>query len=239
VFVHNPVVKQLLFTGFFGVMACVAFAQNKQLKNQPKYDSKTLHFGFYLGLNYMDFRVEQVPEFSGIPGYYGYKTIVAPGYTIGIVSDLRLHDRVNLRFLPAFAATERQIDFDAVNPITQVRQITTRVVESSFVELPFELKFKSDRIDNYRIYVLTAAKYALDLASKEKVEDDLLFKLRRNDFAYEFGVGIDIYFEYFKFSPQLRASFGVPNIGVADGTFFMSGIDKVRTRAITINFTFE
>lgn len=220
-------------------MANMAVAQGRQLKNQPKYDSKVLHFGFYLGLNYMDFRLDPVPEFATIPGYFGYQTIVSPGYTIGIVSDLRLHDRLNFRFLPAFATTERRIEFDAVNPITRVRQITLRTIESSFVELPFELKFKSDRIDNYRVYVLTGVKYALDLASKEKVEDDLLFKLRRNDFTYEFGVGVDIYFEYFKFSPQLRASFGIPNIGVEDRTFFMSGIDQVRTRAITINFTFE
>lgn len=215
------------------------FAQNGQLKNQPKYDSKTLHFGFYLGLNFMDFKVDPVPDFSNISGYYSFQTIVNPGYTIGIVSDLRLHDRLNLRFLPAFATTERNIEFDAVNPITGVRQLTLRTVESSFVEFPFELKFKSDRIDNYRVYVLAGIKYALDLASKEKVEDDLLFKIRRNDLAYELGVGVDIYFEYFKFSPQLRASFGIPNIGVEDGTFFMSGINRVQTRAISINFTFE
>jgi hypothetical protein len=231
-------IRKLFTFGFFVLLGFQAYAQ-QQLKNQPKYDAKTLHFGFYLGLNFMDFRIDPVPNFATIPGYYGYKTIVTPGYTIGIVSDLRLHDRVNLRFLPAFATTERQIEFDAFNPITNQRELIIRDVESSFVELPFEVKFKSDRIDNYRIYILGGVKYALDLASKRKVDDDLLFKLMNHDFSYEFGVGIDIYFEYFKFSPQLRASFGVPNIGVEDGTFFMEGISRVRTRAISIHFTFE
>ncbi|MCH8554138.1 MAG: PorT family protein [Schleiferiaceae bacterium] len=231
--------RNYLFIAFFSTLSLAVFGQRNSLQNQPKYDAKTLHFGFYLGLNYMDFRIDPVRNFSSIPGYYGYKSIVTPGYTIGIVSDLRLADRLNLRFLPAFATTERRIEFDAVNPLNNTREIVLRDVESSFVEFPFELKFKSDRIGNYRVYVLGGVKYALDLASKKNVEDDLLFKLQNHDFAYEFGIGVDIYFEYFKFSPQLRGSFGVPNIGVEDGTLFMSGIQSVRTRAITICFTFE
>ena len=72
-----------------------------------------------------------------------------------------------------------------------------REVESAYIEMPFELKFRGDRVNNHRWYLLTGIKYSLDLASKQDVEDDEFFKLMRNDLGYELGIGIDIYFEYF------------------------------------------
>ena len=87
--------------------------------------------------------------------------------------------------------------------------------------------------------MLGGIQYNLDLASKEKVEDDTIFKIARNNVAWEAGVGIDIYFEYFKFSPQLKAQFGVNNILVQDGTLPVTGIDVLLSRSILINFTFE
>ncbi|MEK9830330.1 MAG: hypothetical protein VW420_05835, partial [Schleiferiaceae bacterium] len=79
----------------------------------------------------------------------------------------------------------------------------------------------------------------LDLASKAKVVDDRIFKLQGGDFGLEAGVGIDIYFEYFKLSPQLRATFGQGNLRVDDGTSFANALPVVRTRTLSWIFTFE
>ena len=114
-----------------------------------------------------------------------------------------------------------------------------RDIQSSYVENPFELKFKSDRIDNYRWYLLGGVKHSLDLASKKNVEDDNIFKIENNDFAVEFGLGLDFYFEFFKFSPQIKTSFGMRNLFVEDGTYPVEGIDALYSRSILINFTFE
>jgi len=107
------------------------------------------------------------------------------------------------------------------------------------MEAPFEVKFRGDRIDNYRWYLLGGFKYTFDLASKEDVEDDEFFKIAKADYGYELGIGIDFYFEYFKFSPQLRATFGLKDLLVEDGTVMVTGIRSIRTRAIMINLTFE
>lgn len=114
-----------------------------------------------------------------------------------------------------------------------------RKIGSSFIEMPLRLKWKSERINNYRLYVLSGLKYDLDLASKENVKDNRIFKLTHNDISYEFGFGVDIYFEYFKFSPQIIGTWGFHNLMVRDGTFLVDGIDRLETRAILINFTFE
>jgi len=166
-------------------------------------------------------------------------TDVSPGYSIGIVSNLRLNNYFDLRFIPTFSATVRRLYVEMDNPLNGEYGIFEYEIESSFIQFPFELKFKSERINNHRWYVLGGIQYNLDLASKEKVEDDTIFKIARNNVAWEAGVGIDIYFEYFKFSPQLKAQFGINNILVEDGTLPVSAIDVLLSRSILINFTFE
>lgn len=226
-----------LITALSLLVSLSAFGQ-RRLQNQPKYDSRTLHFGFCLGLNWSDFKVE-TKDLSTVPGYLSVRTGVHPGYNIGIISDLRLHENLSLRFIPSFATTQRDLYFTFRDTTTGEVEEQLREVESSYIELPFLLKFRSDRINNYRWYVMGGVKYNLDLASKENVDDDRIFKIKSKDFMYEVGIGLDFYFEYFKFSPQIKASFGMANLLVQDGTFPVAGLEALRTRCILINFTFE
>ncbi len=181
----------------------IATAQRSKLRNQPKYDNRPLHFGFCLGLNFYDFQIQPVADLSTIPGYYGMWSEASPGYSIGIVSNLRLSEHWDFRFIPTFTSTVRRIYFDIDDPFSGERGITEREVESSFIQFPFILKLKSDRINNHRWYVLSGIQYNIDLASDENVEDDTIFKIKRNNVAWEAGVGIDIYFEYFKSSTKM------------------------------------
>ena len=205
----------------------------------PRYDEKTWHFGFSVGLNYMDFKIDPIRNLSGLTNFKNVRSITEPGYTIAIISNLRLAKYADLRFNPGFATTNRKLEFDLIDPNSEERITEDRTIESAFIEFPLELKFKSQRIDNYRLYVLGGVKYSLDLSSDEESEDDRVFKIMQNDYAYELGAGIDIYFEFFKFSPQIKATFGMTNLRVEDGTQLVTGIEALQTRAILINFTFE
>ncbi len=236
--------KQLryIFTLFIFLAGFVVQAQilGGRLKNQPKYDRQRIHFGFNIGINYWDFNLRPIANLATLNGYYSMTSEVSPGYNIGIISNLRLTDHLDLRLIIGFASTERTLYFDIDNPLNNgKRETIERKIQSSFGEIPLELKFKSDRIDNYRVYLLTGVKYNLDLASKEDAIDDRIFKLQNQDFAYELGFGLDFYFEYFKFSPQIKASFGQANLLVEDGTFLIEGFNGLQSRAILINFTFE
>ena len=214
-------------------------AQSKKLMNQPKYDTRGIHFGFCLGLNFYDFQIRPVADLTTIDGLYGMWTETSPGYSIGIISNLRLNNYMDLRFIPTFSATVRRLYVDMDDPFTGDRGIEEYEIESSFVQMPFEFKLKSERINNHRWYVLGGVNFNIDLASKEKVEDDTIFKIKRNSADLTAGVGVDIYFEYFKFSPQIKGSFGMTNILVEDGTLPVQGIDQLLSRCILINFTFE
>ncbi len=230
--------KTLLLIAILGGISMGAFAQ-KLPRNLPRYDRKPVHFGFSLGLNYYDFRIQEIEDLAGLEDYYSVRSTVSPGYTIRIVSNLRLGDFWDLRFCPGFAATERTLTFDVIEPLSDERMEVERKIESSFIEMPVLLKWKSERIKNYRLYVMGGLKYNLDLASKENVDDDRFFKIKKNSYGYEVGFGVDIYFDYFKFSPQIVGSFGLGNLLVDDGTFYIQGIETLQTRAILLNLTFE
>lgn len=208
-------------------------------KNNPKYDTRKIHFGFSVGLNYVDFKVQPIEDLAALPGYYSIRSETTPGYTFAIISNLRLGHHVDFRFLPAYSTTIRKLYFDVIEPLSEERQTIEREIESSYIEFPFRLKWKSERVNNYRLYTVGGVKYNLDLASNEDVIDDRIFKIKSNDLMYEVGFGFDVYFDYFKFSPQIIASFGVNNLLVNDDTFYIQGIEDIRTRAILINFTFE
>jgi hypothetical protein len=221
-------------------LSLAATAQRKALKNNPKYDRKPLHFGFSIGINYYDFKLQNIADLSAdLPGYYNVRSSTAPGYSIHIISNLRLSDHWDFRFNPGFTSTVRSLEFDVVNRFTERRETVSRDIESSFLEFPFHFKFKSDRVGNYRLHLIGGPKYAIDLASDENVVDDRVFKIKSNNISYEIGFGTDIYFEYFKFSPQIIANFGINNIRVEDDTFLAAGLESIQTRAILINFTFE
>ncbi len=223
-------------TTLFLTVPEILFAQGQSL-NLPRYDQKPIHFGFILGTSQMDFTYR--PGSTWPSTVYGVKTGPQLGYTVGIVSNLRLNENMDLRVVPTYSAGERKLFFDAIDPSDGLRKIIERRMESSLVIFPLELKWKTDRIDNHRWYVLGSLYGQWDLASKAKVADNRIFKLQAAEFGYEVAIGMDLYFEYFKLSPQLRATFGQGNLNVEDGTAYAQSLPVIQTRTMAWIFTFE
>ena len=53
------------------------------------------------------------------------------------------------------------------------------------------------------------------------------------------GAGCDFYFEYFKFAPQIKYSYGLTNLIVQDGTVFTSPLEGFYSRGLQFSITFE
>lgn len=208
-----------------------------QTPNLPRFDQKPLHFGFFLGISELDFAVQHAPTWP--TGIYHVVPQSSPGYLVGIISDVRLSPFLNLRINPTYVAGERTLLIDGIDRATGVRDWYTRRVESSLVRLPLELKWKSARIGNHRWYVLGALHTTYDLGSKAKVVDDRLFKLQPVDYGFDLALGTDLYFEFFKLSPQLRWSFGLGNLRVNDDTKLSESLPVVHHRSRDYVFTFE
>ncbi len=233
--------KRFLFpTVLFLFLFFSSSAQREGVLNQPKFDFKTVHFGFTLGLNVSDFNVNLVPDFKYHDSIY---TVVPEGITglnLGIISNLRLGNYFDLRFIPQLSFSQRNLNY-TISYLDTVRKPVVKTIESNYLEFPVDLKFKSRRIRNYRIYVLVGWKYAIDMISQASVEakDKDIVKLKRYDYGYEIGLGFDFYMPYFKFSPEIKMYHGLNNLVVQDGKPFARAIDALFSKTFVLTFNFE
>ena len=114
-------------------------------------------------------------------------------------------------------------------------------IESTLIDFPLCIKYKSARYNNFRTYVLAGVKYSLDIASQDKIDDkgQEIVKLKKNDLMGEIGFGIDYYLEYFKFSPEIKLSYGILNLLSENETVYTQSINHLSTNSWMISFTFE
>jgi hypothetical protein len=227
-------------TIFLILLAFSCFAQQKNRPvNLPKDDNRTLHFGFTLGLNTMDFRIHPADNFMTMDSIYGIDNARTMGFNISIVSDLRLGEYLNLRFLPGLSFGQRDITY-TYKPSSRPLAKTMKL-ESTFIDFPLVVKYRAKRIGNYRPYVIAGGNFALDLASQKDVKEEDKPKIRLNPFDvyYEFGFGIDYYLTFFKFSTEIKFAIGLLDILRHDGSPYTNAIDRMNSNVLSLCFHFE
>lgn len=203
--------------------------------NLENWQKKRLYFGFYLGFNSYDFKID-------------YKTVgpdinvkKSTGFNVGLVSDLRLQEYINLRFEPGLYYTKRDLFY----PNFTTKNDALREVNSTYIHFPFLLKFSSLRTGNVRPYLLGGLSATLNLSSNAKSKDDnseQRFRVKPWTTNYELGFGIDLFSEYFIFSPSIRGVFGLKDELIRDNdpnSPWTGNIESLKSRAIFINFTFH
>lgn len=224
----------ILFT-FFCSLASNAQFGSSPLINLENFDKQRVHWGYFLGFNSYDFKIE-------------YKTVgpdilaeSTTGFNVGLVGDLRLQEYVDLRFEPGLYYTQRNLMYPGfTNEFDALRE-----VRSTYIHFPLLLKFSSLRLGNIRPYLQGGVSTTLNLSSNNKSRDDNeqnRFRVKQWTTNYEVGFGIDLYFEYFKFSPSIRGVFGMGDELIRDNdpnSPWTSNIQSLKTRAVLINFTFH
>ena len=214
--------------------------KHPKLQNLPRYDNKKIHFGFTMGLNTMDFRIKPIENISDLDSLYVLEAQNQKGFNLGIVSNLRLGKAFDLRFLPRLVFSERIIEYSFIDRDRKI-YTETKPIESTFIDFPLLVKYKSERYNNFRTYVLSGLKYGMDIASQKDIDDDgeKLVKLKKNDLGVEIGFGMDFYLEYFKFSSQIKLTYGILNLLSEDETVYTKSVNRLTTNSWMLSFTFE
>lgn len=243
------------------------YAQVNRVPNLKFYDDDRLHFGFILAANQMNFIIRnkenihdiyykgiQIPErdmrLSNIDSaiVYGIRSSPNLGFTVGIVGDHRLGEFFNFRFIPSLSFGSRELIYDTRAFIkgtnnrdsTVVRNLTQKI-NSTYVEFPFLLKYKSRRVHNFRAYVIGGVKYSFDLASQAKKTEINNYepKLFQSDSYYILGAGSDIYMNWFKFGIELSMSYGMRDMLLRENNLYTNSIESLRSKIFMLTFTFE
>jgi len=236
---HNLIKYLIIFLSVFSLLNASG-QKYKKPQNLPRYDYKKLHFGFTLGINELNFNLEKNSNTLNNDSLLTLYSRSQKGFNLGIVSNLRIGKYTDIRFIPTLVFGERQLSYGLQNiSLTKSEQI--KRIESTLIDFPIYLKYKSARYNNFRTYLLTGIKYSLDIASQDEIDDEgqEIVKLKKNDLMGEVGFGIDFYLEYFKFSPQIKLSYGVLNLIKKDNSFYTQTINKLTTNGWMLSFTFE
>ncbi|MER3463244.1 MAG: porin [Chitinophagaceae bacterium] len=231
----RPVV---FFLSFFIVVH--AKAQYREL-NQEDHDAKSYYFGITLGTNLSKFNAEMHPYFLEQDTIYTAEPLNSGGFQLGLLATIRLNNRFEFRFNPLLMFTERNLQYRLKykDPIDGFD--VTKKVESVIVSFPFQVKFNSDRIGNFRVYMLGGVKADIDLASNATARkaDDMV-KIGRYDFGVETGVGFNFYYPSFILSPEIKISNGFNNLHARDANLKYSNVfDRMQSRMIVFSIHLE
>ena len=232
---------RILITAVLLIISLNLSGQKQKPKNYSWYDDKTLHFGFSVGFNTMDFNITPSYQNMQVDSLYPEVSLLNPGINIQIVSDLRPNEFMDIRFLPGVSFGQRNVRFYKNQVIYNDKQR----LESSFLEFPLLIKFKGRRLNNVRPYIVTGLNYRYDLAGKKEYDEDkpVYLRLKRSDLYYEVGPGLDFYLPYFKLSVELKVSTGIRDMLVHDPATgypqYSNAIEKMKSQIWIIAFHFE
>lgn len=227
-----------------------AFTQEERPRNLPAFDYKRIHFGFTVGFNAMDLGFTRNYEAEDF--IYADVSQVLPGFQVSIISDLRLNENWNLRFMPGISFGSREIYYYEYDPVSgpgervQLAQASNPVpLGPSFLDFPLHFKYRSERVNNYRPYLVAGVNFRYDMSAKREYdgESDEFLKFNPADFYLEFGFGVDTYLKYFKFAPEIKLAVGMLNIISGDTRppypQFVTSIDRAMSYIVMLNFHFE
>ena len=242
----------LLVCTLYSVLCTPLFAQKAQ--NRPYVDDKLFHFGFQLGLNFSSFGVtdSELPIANPLTGeteiYHARVSSILPGFNVGFVSDLRLCKFLNLRFCPGLQFTSRTLNYKTESGHkvegTPGKRGSTIDVLAIPINLPVYLKYSADREGNYRPYVIAGGGVSFNV-SRDR-EKPVLLNLM--DYFCEVGFGVDLYFRWFKFCPELTYRMGFANqlypsanrmeLAPMDA-FYTDALSRLTNHSICLTFNFE
>ena len=229
------------FAGF--CLATVpASAQLRDYLNLPDHDSKR----FYLGISFLyeqsHLQVTAHPQFLQSDSVLSVTPLNTGGFGVSGMFTFRLADHLEFRLaVPEFIFASNNLTYHVNYPPQGETNVATKQIQSLLVGFPAQVKFLSDRIGNFRVYMLGGLNYQYDVASNSSARKaQNLVKLSPSDLSVEAGLGFQFYFPVFILSPELKISEGVKNVHSRDPNLQYSNvIDKLKTRMIVFSLIFE
>jgi len=229
----------------FSLIGCiVSFAANSQEKEQfrPYHDRWPYYFGMSISYNSSTLNSTKHPLFLQNDSVLAVEPGSSGGVALGLVGTLQLSPRFSLRANPQLIiGGAKYFTYSLKYPTLDEKFIEKKTLPSNIISFPFQVKFNSDRLTNFRAYMLAGVKYDIDLASTSQARNaEDLVKLKKNDFGIEAGIGFNFFFRFVTFSPEVKISDGLTNIHSRDPSLkFSNVLDKLQSRMVVLSIILE
>ena len=232
--------RKILYILLLLLLPLGSVAQERKVQNKPYIDYRRLHYGFFGGVHMQDMEFTNngfVTEngeswFADIAQYN-------PGFSVGVLADLRLSNHFSLRTIPTMHFGQNNIVFREQNS----GEVSRQTVKTTYISLPLHVKFAAERFNNYRPYITAGVSPMLNLTVKKQKQ----LLLKKFDFMVEVGMGCDFYLPFFKLIPELKFAFSLLDVlekdrkDLLDENYlkFTQSVDKVVSKMIILSFYFE
>ena len=225
---------------FLMLLPLVAVAQERKVQNKPYIDYRRLHYGFFVGTHIqdMEFMNNGYVTENG-EEWYADIADYNPGLSVGVLADLRLGEYFSLRALPTMHFGQNTIVFREQNS----GEVSRQQVKTTYIALPFHVKYSAERFNNYRPYITAGVSPMVNLTVKKQKQ----LLLKKFDFMVEVGVGCDFYLPFFKLIPEVKFAFSLLDVleterkDLLDANYmkFTQSVDKVTSKMIILSLYFE
>jgi Outer membrane protein beta-barrel domain len=219
---------------FFGSV----YAQSADEVFNPRYDDRRIvTYGFSLGFQTTSYQLKYSDYFTS-PAMDSVHSILPrkrPGFKLGFIVNFRLAQFLDARITPTVSFAEYVLEYNFVGG-----DQFTELVESTGVEFPILFKYKSQRRNNMRMYMIGGITPIIEAAGRSNLDEDLnRLQLDKFNANLEIGFGLDLYYPLFKFSPEVRFAYGMVNILSPVDNIKSVGIDDLRTKTLSFYFHFQ
>ena len=237
-------IRRLKITGAVSILLLLSATSKAQRAwNLPGHEDKPYYFGIVLGYNTSHYNITHHPTFLQRDTIQSINSLNSGRVHLGILANWQMSPRFDLRFYPLnLIFSEKKFRYTE-NPLLNggTAKTTTQNVESIVMSLPLQVRLKSDRIGNFRVYTLLGGKYDFDLASNAGSRNaENMVKVVKSDLGIEGGIGFQFFFRYFILSPEIKFSYGLTNVHARDESLRYSNvIDRMNSRMVLFSLHFE
>ncbi|MEZ4971664.1 MAG: porin family protein [Cyclobacteriaceae bacterium] len=206
-------------------------------QHNPNYDERKISYGFMIGIHTSAYQVKYSDQFvtQAFDTVHSVLTPFSPGFSLGFLVNLRLNSDLDLRIMPKAGFYDHKLQYNYTDESSQ-----TQLTETTMVEFPILLKYKSMRRGNVRMYMIGGFTPSIEASGKNDIQatTDVL-DIKKTNLTIDAGIGFDFYFPLFKFSQEIRFSRGLSNMLGPDPSKFKEPISRVNTNTISVYFIFQ
>ncbi|MBX7125034.1 MAG: PorT family protein [Cyclobacteriaceae bacterium] len=234
--VHGPkVIWLLLLCGSSWNASAQHYAWAR--RNNPEFDRRTISYGFAIGLHTSAYALKYsdkfvTPQMDTVHSVY---PVFSPGFSLGFLLNYRFNDQFDLRLMPKAGFYDHKLYYNYTDHSQR-----SVLVETTVVEFPILIKYKSQRRGNVRMYMLGGFTPGIEASGKNDVQSSTAsLSIRKQNISLDTGLGFDFYFPLFKLSQEIRFSHGLVNMLGPEASSYKDPITRLSVNTISVYFIFQ
>jgi hypothetical protein len=206
-------------------------------QHNPHYDDRKFSYGFVIGLHTSAYQVKYSNKF--VTKSLDTVSQVIPsfsiGFSLGFLVNYHIAEFLDLRLLPKASFYNQQLRYYYTN-----RNPDNQLVETTVVEFPLLLKYRSVRRGNVRMYMIGGITPGIEASGKNDVQSNSAsISINKTNLSLDTGLGFDFYFPLFKLSEEIRFSRGLVNMLGPAASPYAVPLKRLNTNTISIYFIFQ